>query len=198
MTATCSAWTARSPGIASRRRALLRGLVSSQNANREWLYYTQQTVSAEGFSGQAFQHVRAAHGARSRKRRSAPIATSPPRATTTPGWSSCCCRARIFSISWDAMSTWRRATRVSKPSRPPSTTSRRPSSAAICSAWPIPTIFASTSTRKRELTTAYHHGGNVLDIQLARRVSLRGDRHGRLPRLTTSPTSTTRAFPSAW
>ena len=29
-------------------------LVSSQNANREWLYYEQQTVSAEGFSGQAF------------------------------------------------------------------------------------------------------------------------------------------------
>ncbi|MFQ5777151.1 MAG: hypothetical protein ACE5IP_04005 [Terriglobia bacterium] len=29
-------------------------LVSSQNANREWLYYMQQTVSAEGFSGQAF------------------------------------------------------------------------------------------------------------------------------------------------
>jgi len=29
-------------------------LVSSQNAHREWLYYTQQTISAEGFSGQAF------------------------------------------------------------------------------------------------------------------------------------------------
>ena len=29
-------------------------LVSSQNANREWLYYEQQTVSAPGFSGQAF------------------------------------------------------------------------------------------------------------------------------------------------
>jgi hypothetical protein len=29
-------------------------LVSSQNANREWLYYTQQTLSAPGFSGQAF------------------------------------------------------------------------------------------------------------------------------------------------
>ena len=29
-------------------------LVSSQNSNREWLYYEQQTVSAEGFSGQAF------------------------------------------------------------------------------------------------------------------------------------------------
>ncbi|HWY29559.1 MAG TPA: hypothetical protein VNX46_02315 [Candidatus Acidoferrum sp.] len=29
-------------------------LVSSQNANREWLYYQQQTVSAEGFSGQGY------------------------------------------------------------------------------------------------------------------------------------------------
>ncbi|HET7105344.1 MAG TPA: hypothetical protein VFI38_00930 [Candidatus Acidoferrum sp.] len=29
-------------------------LVSSQNANREWLYYEQQTISASGLSGQAF------------------------------------------------------------------------------------------------------------------------------------------------
>ncbi|MBS1840543.1 MAG: hypothetical protein JSS69_04135 [Acidobacteria bacterium] len=29
-------------------------LVSSQNANREWLYYTQQTISSPGFSGQSF------------------------------------------------------------------------------------------------------------------------------------------------
>jgi len=29
-------------------------LVSSQNNDRDWLYYQQQTVSAEGFSGQAF------------------------------------------------------------------------------------------------------------------------------------------------
>ena len=29
-------------------------LVSSQNANREWLYFQQQTVSAEGYSGHAF------------------------------------------------------------------------------------------------------------------------------------------------
>ena len=29
-------------------------LVSSQNQNREWIYYMQQTVSAEGFSGTAF------------------------------------------------------------------------------------------------------------------------------------------------
>jgi hypothetical protein len=29
-------------------------LVSSQNANREWLYYQQQTISSSGLSGQAF------------------------------------------------------------------------------------------------------------------------------------------------
>ena len=29
-------------------------LVSSQNADRDWLYYQQQTISSEGFSGQAF------------------------------------------------------------------------------------------------------------------------------------------------
>src|SRR5271168_3421380 len=29
-------------------------LVSSQNANREWLYYEQQTISAAGFSGQGY------------------------------------------------------------------------------------------------------------------------------------------------
>jgi hypothetical protein len=29
-------------------------VVSSQNQNRDWIYYGQQTVSAEGFSGQAF------------------------------------------------------------------------------------------------------------------------------------------------
>ncbi len=29
-------------------------VVSSQNANREWIYHQEQTVSAEGFSGQAF------------------------------------------------------------------------------------------------------------------------------------------------
>lgn len=29
-------------------------LVSSQNANREWIYFDQQTVSQEGYSGQAF------------------------------------------------------------------------------------------------------------------------------------------------
>src|SRR6201987_3122050 len=29
-------------------------LVSSQNANREWIYHQEQTISAEGYNGQAF------------------------------------------------------------------------------------------------------------------------------------------------
>jgi len=29
-------------------------VVSSQNANREWIYHQQQTVSSEGYSGQTF------------------------------------------------------------------------------------------------------------------------------------------------
>ncbi len=40
-------------------------VVSSQNANRDWLYYQQQTISAEGFSGFGVQLAAlSAHGAR--------------------------------------------------------------------------------------------------------------------------------------
>jgi len=39
-------------------------VVSSQNANRDWLYYQQQTVSAEGFSGFGFSNLLSAHGPR--------------------------------------------------------------------------------------------------------------------------------------
>jgi hypothetical protein len=35
-------------------RSMCAVMVSSQNANRDWLYSQQQTISAEGFSGQAF------------------------------------------------------------------------------------------------------------------------------------------------
>ena len=41
-------------------------VVSSQNANRDWLYYMQQTISAEGYSGFGFSSVLSAHSARQR------------------------------------------------------------------------------------------------------------------------------------
>jgi hypothetical protein len=48
----------RDGSVTGRRIAPVRSacavLVSSQNANREWIYFQQQTVSAEGYSGQSF------------------------------------------------------------------------------------------------------------------------------------------------
>ena len=41
-------------------------VVSSQNANRDWIYYTQQTVSAEGFSGFGFSPYYPQHRPRHR------------------------------------------------------------------------------------------------------------------------------------
>src|SRR3989442_3058341 len=44
--------------VKSNRLAVIRSssgvIVGSQNANREWVYSQQQTISAEGYSGQAF------------------------------------------------------------------------------------------------------------------------------------------------
>ena len=60
----------------------------------------------------------------------------------------------------------RPARRVSRPWPWPSTTSRRPSSAATCSAWPIPTIIASTSHASANSQTRTTTRRNVLDVQL--------------------------------
>jgi hypothetical protein len=52
---SCSASTA---PVKKHRMAVIRSssavVVGSQNANREWFYSQQQTVSAEGYAGQAF------------------------------------------------------------------------------------------------------------------------------------------------
>ncbi len=47
-----------------------------------------------------------------------------------------------------------------------STMSRPRLSAAICSVWRIRTIIEQHVARGRELKEAYHHPGNVLDVQL--------------------------------
>ena len=78
-------------------------LVSSQNNDRDWLYYQQQTVSAEGFSGQAFSTVRAPHRARQGNQRLHRLPRLRPRETTTPGWPSCCCRVRVYELRWAAI-----------------------------------------------------------------------------------------------
>ena len=59
-------------------------VVSSQDLNRQWIYSQQQTVSAEGYAGQAFNtHV--PHTVRAdRDQDAAPTATCRRTATTTP------------------------------------------------------------------------------------------------------------------
>jgi len=72
-------------------------LVSSQNANREWLYYTQQTIRRRVFPGRHFPRLFRTRCAR-RRPRSAAIAMSPRRTTTMPGWRSCCCRNEFHEL----------------------------------------------------------------------------------------------------
>ena len=58
-------------------------VVSSQDGNRQTIYGQQQTVSAEGYAGQAFNtHV--PHTVRRPKPSHALTATSRPTGTTTP------------------------------------------------------------------------------------------------------------------
>src|SRR4029078_2292656 len=59
-------------------------LVSSQNQNREWIYSQQQTISAEGFAGQAFN---------------TPVPHT-VRATETKGCTDCHASARKDNNAW--------------------------------------------------------------------------------------------------
>ena len=64
-------------------------VVSSQNANRDWLYYQQQTISAEGFSGFAFSSYYP-HTVRAKETKTCTDChVSKATATTTPGWRNC-------------------------------------------------------------------------------------------------------------
>jgi hypothetical protein len=63
-------------------------VVSSQNANRDWIYYMQQTISAEGFSGFGFSTYYP-HTVRATETKTCTDCHVSREATTTPGWRSC-------------------------------------------------------------------------------------------------------------
>ena len=64
-------------------------VVSSQNANRDWLYYQQQTISAEGYSGFAFSTYYP-HTTRAKETKvCTDCHVSKEGNLTTPGWRSC-------------------------------------------------------------------------------------------------------------
>jgi hypothetical protein len=140
-------------------------LVSSQNANREWLYNTQQTVSAEGFSGQAFSTF-VPHTVRARE---------------TKQCSDCHVSAARDNNAWMSMLLLQGTNFLNFMGRYVYVATGNKGFQAVVTAehdepeavigsdlqrMAYPDDFRKHGERKRELTTAYAHGGNVLDIQL--------------------------------
>ena len=140
-------------------------LVSSQNANREWLYNTQQTVSAPGFSGQAFSTF-VPHTVRARE---------------TKTCTDCHVSAARDNNAWMAMLLLQGTNFVNFMGRYVYVATGNKGFEAIVTAehdepeavigsdlqrQAYPDNFKRHVDRKRELTTAYHHPGNVLDVQV--------------------------------
>ena len=140
-------------------------LVSSQNANREWLYNTQQTVSAEGFSGQAFSTF-VPHTVRARE---------------TKTCTDCHVSAARDNNAWMSMLLLQGTNFLNFMGRYVYVADGRKGFDAVVTAehdepeavigsdlqrMAYPDDFRKHVERKRELTTAYRHEGDVLDVQL--------------------------------
>ena len=140
-------------------------VVSSQNANRDWLYYMQQTVSAEGLSGFAFS----------------PYAPHTVRAKETKVCSDCHVSQAGNNNAWMAQllmqgtnlvnfmgryvyvaegSKGFDAVVVAEHDDPPAVFGSDLQRIAY------PANYAKVAKRKGELEEADHHAGNVLDVQL--------------------------------
>src|ERR1700730_13139628 len=140
-------------------------LVSSQNQNREWIYYTQQTVSAEGLSGTAFSTF-VPHTVRGKE---------------TKGCDDCHISNRNDNNAWmsqvllqgtNLLNFMGRyiyvadgakgfdAIAVAEHDEPPAIIGSYLQRVAY------PQDYQQHLARDRELKEAYHHDGEVLDVQL--------------------------------
>jgi hypothetical protein len=139
-------------------------LVSSQNANREWLYYTQQTISAPGFSGQAFST----------------FVPHTVRAKETKQCSDCHVSAANDNNAWMAQLLLQGTNFMNFMGRYIYVATGKKGFEAVAVAEhdepeaiygsdlqriAYPDDFKKFVARGRELTTDYRHAGNVLDIQ---------------------------------
>ena len=139
--------------------------VSSQNANREWLYYMQQTVSAEGFSGTAFST----------------FVPHTVRATETKQCDDCHVSEQRDNNAWMAQvllqgtnllnfmgryvyvadgSHGFDAVAIAEHDEPPAVFG------SYLQRLAYPDDYKKHVARGRELQEAYHHEGEVLDVQL--------------------------------
>jgi len=139
-------------------------LVSSQNANREWLYYQQQTISASGFSGQAFSTF-VPHTVRARE---------------TKQCSDCHVSAANDNNAWMAQLLLQGTNFMNFMGRYIYVATGKHGLAAIAVAEhdepeaiygsdlqriAYPDNYRKFVARGRELTTVYSHPGTVLDVQ---------------------------------
>ncbi|MGB6544894.1 MAG: hypothetical protein WA871_11125 [Candidatus Acidiferrales bacterium] len=140
-------------------------LVSSQNANREWLYYTQQPVSAPGFSGEAFSTF-VPHTVRARE---------------TKTCTDCHVSAEGDNNAWMAMLLLQGTNFVNYMGRYVYVADGAKGFSAVVAAehdepeaifgsdlqrMAYPDGYRRHVARGGKLTTAFGHGGNVLDLQL--------------------------------
>ena len=140
-------------------------VVSSQNQNREWLYYMQQTVSAEGLAGTAFSTF-VPHTVRSKETKSCDDCHISQR-NDNNAW-----MAQVLLQGTNLLNFMGRyiyvadgakgfdAVAVAEHDEPP----------AIIGSYlqrlAYPDNYRQHVARGRELQEAYHHPGNVLDVQL--------------------------------
>jgi hypothetical protein len=140
-------------------------VVSSQNQNREWLYYMQQTVSAEGLSGTAFSTF-VPHTVRSKETKACDDCHVSGR-NDNNAW-----MAQVLLQGTNLLNFMGRyiyvadgakgfdAVAVAEHDEPPAVIG------SYLQRLAYPDDFRQHVARGRELEQAYHHPGNVLDLQL--------------------------------
>jgi hypothetical protein len=140
-------------------------LVSSQNQNRDWIYYTQQTVSAEGLSGTAFSTF-VPHTVRGKETKACDDCHISNR-NDNNAW-----MAQMLLQGTDLLNFMGRyiyvadgakgfdAVAVAEHDEPPAIIGSYLQRVAY------PQDYQQHLARDRELKEAYHHDGEVLDVQL--------------------------------
>jgi hypothetical protein len=142
-------------------------VVSSQNQNREWLYYMQQTVSSEGFAGTAFSTF-VPHTVRAKETKQCDDCHVSARNDNNAwmaqvllqGTNMLNFMGRYTYVAAGAKGFEAVAVAVAEHDEPP----------AIIGSYlqrlAYPDDYKRHVARGRELQEAYHHPGNVLDLQL--------------------------------
>lgn len=141
-------------------------VVSSQNANRSWIYYGQQTVSAEGFSGQAFSPY-VPHTVRSRETKQC-TDCHVSKKNDNNAWMS---QVLLFGTGYlNYMSRWAWVATGKKGFETIAIAERDEPPAILGSDLhkiAYPDRYKKFEENHRELSEAYEHSGKeVLDVQL--------------------------------